>query len=89
MKEVFKSTWIAQKAKFSHMSDFVWEVCIFVGENRNFDRTGSRVLIVSVSKFSSFTNKQRRERSGSVVECLTRDRGAAGSSITGVTALCP
>ena len=28
-------------------------------------------------------------RSGSVVECLTRDRGAAGSSPTGVTVLCP
>ena len=28
-----------------------------------------------------------RERSGSVVECLTRDRGAAGSSLTVVTAL--
>ena len=28
-----------------------------------------------------------RERSGSVVECLTRDREAAGSSLTGVTAL--
>ena len=26
---------------------------------------------------------------GSVVECLTRDRKAAGSSLTGVTALCP
>ena len=30
-----------------------------------------------------------RERSGLVVECLTRDRRAAGSSLTGVTALCP
>ena len=29
------------------------------------------------------------ERSGSVVECLTWDRGAAGSSLTGDTALCP
>ena len=29
------------------------------------------------------------ERSGSVVGCLTQDRGAAGSSLTGVTALCP
>ena len=29
-----------------------------------------------------------REGSGSVVECLTRDRGAVGSSLTGVTALC-
>ena len=28
-----------------------------------------------------------RERSGSVVECLTQDRGAAGYSLTGVTAL--
>ena len=26
---------------------------------------------------------------GAGVECLTRDRGAAGSSLTGVTALCP
>ena len=30
-----------------------------------------------------------RERSGSVVECLIRDRGAAGLSLTGATALCP
>ena len=29
------------------------------------------------------------EHSGSVVECLTRDRGAAGSSLTGVSVLCP
>ena len=29
----------------------------------------------------------RRERSGLVVECLTQDRRAAGSSLTGVTAL--
>ena len=28
------------------------------------------------------------DRSGSVVECLTRDPRAAGSSLTGVTALC-
>ena len=31
----------------------------------------------------------QRERSGSVVECLARDRGAVGLSLTGVTALCP
>ena len=29
----------------------------------------------------------QREGSGSVVECLTRDGGAAGLSLTGVTAL--
>ena len=32
-------------------------------------------------------NLQIRERSGSVVECLTRDRRVAGSSLIGVTAL--
>ena len=29
------------------------------------------------------------EHSGSVVECLFRDRGVGGLSLTGVTALCP
>ena len=29
------------------------------------------------------------DSSSSVVECLTRDPGAAGSSVTGGTALCP
>ena len=32
-------------------------------------------------------NLGSRERSGSVVECLTQDRRAMGSSLTGVTAL--
>ena len=36
-----------------------------------------------------FSTIDNRERSGSVVECLTRDGGATGSSLTGVTALCP
>ena len=30
-----------------------------------------------------------REHSGLVVECLTRDRGVVGSSLTGITVLCP
>ena len=34
-----------------------------------------------------FKKKKNRERSGSVVECLTRERGAKGSSLTGGTAL--
>ena len=29
------------------------------------------------------------DRSGSVVECLTGDQGVVGSSLSGVTALCP
>ena len=35
----------------------------------------------------SFPTIPNQERSGSVVECLTRDRRAAGWSLTGVTAL--
>ena len=35
------------------------------------------------------TTSRNRERSGSVVECLTRDREAAVSSLTDVIALCP
>ena len=34
-----------------------------------------------------FRDRKMRERSGSVVECLTQDRGAVGSSLTSVTAL--
>ena len=31
----------------------------------------------------------KREHSGSMAECLTRERGAKGSSLTGDTVLCP
>ena len=37
----------------------------------------------------SVLHDRRRKRSGSVVECLTRYRVAEGSSLIGVTALCP
>ena len=41
-----------------------------------------------VIKGGSHTKASKKwERSGSVVECLTRDRRAAGSSLTGVTVL--
>ena len=41
----------------------------------------------SEESFGADVTALGRERSGSVVECLTRDREAAGSSLTGVTAL--
>ena len=40
-----------------------------------------------VSVCNSYGHSALRERSGSVVECLTWDREAAGSSLTSVTAL--
>ena len=42
---------------------------------------------ILLDDFTYHANICNRERSGSVVECLTRDRRAAGSSLTGVTAL--
>ena len=47
----------------------------------------SRVLSNMPIFFYMNYARDRRERSGSVVECLTRDRRVAGSSLTGVTAL--
>ena len=45
-------------------------------------------IIISVACQNNRTGTYwYRERSGSVVECLTRDRGAAGSSLISVTAL--
>ena len=46
-----------------------------------------KIIVLSIFEWQFYTGF--REHSGSVVECLTRDRGAAGTSLTGVTALCP
>ena len=69
---------MAKRAKLATMDDNV-----VVGKIRN-PRPLSFEMKMRCSIFNFF-----RERSGSVVECLTRDRRAAGSSLTGVTALCP
>ena len=42
---------------------------------------------IEVKKKSKWSKGGGGERSGSVVECLTRDRRAAFSSLTGVTGL--
>ena len=51
--------------------------------NTTTSATTTATTIITTTNITTIT----RERSGSVVECLTRDRGAAGSSLTGVTAL--
>ena len=61
-----------------HLSFKSW---IFSGHTASFK--------IRVLKVQDFANFFYRERSGSVVECLTQDRRAAGSSLTGVTVLCP
>ena len=42
------------------------------------------VFFFFAKKLALKTNQLIRERSGSMVECLTRDRRAAGSSLTGI-----
>ena len=45
-------------------------------------------LVIYVSTINILKSQTlSRERSGSVVECLTRDQRAAGSNLTSVTAL--
>ena len=44
------------------------------------------ILLLLIQEVVCYKQKYS-ERSGSVVECLTRDQGAAGSSLTGVPAL--
>ena len=48
------------------------------------------VLVVQTSRLiETIPLRNTRERSGSVVGRLSRDRGVAGSRLTSVTALCP
>ena len=52
----------------------------------NIQNVAKRKMLVYEKKNQSL-QISGRERSGSVVECLTRDRGATGLILTGVTAL--
>ena len=56
----------------------------------------SKAIYKNVSEYDQETplsqntdQPSARERSCSVVECLNRNRGVAGSRHTGITALCP
>ena len=51
------------------------------------DSPGPSLLHKAISTKIACVDSFNGERSGSVVECLTRDRRAAGSSLTGVAAL--
>ena len=58
----------------------------FEGGVPHLERSGSQAR-KPMDQLIGIIRASSRERSGSVVECLTRDREAAGSSLTGVTAL--
>ena len=46
-------------------------------------------LKIRINYYITFAPFSVRVCSGSVVECLSRDQGAASLSLTGITALCP
>ena len=48
------------------------------------DNISNNIIIIQLNEYIRIP---KRERIGSVVECLTRDQRAAGSSLTSVTAL--
>ena len=52
-------------------------------------KTNCTLLLKLCYPFTIMHDVRFDERDGSVVECLTRDRGIAGSSLAGRTALCP
>ena len=64
--------------------EWVKEVLHFMCSLTRLSRIEFRTLIISGQ--SIFVLSVAGERSCSVVECLTRDRRAAGSSLTGVIA---
>ena len=59
-----------------------------VVENEEVKVSGEFINYSGCQTNSYFFHK-KKERSGSLVEYLTRDQGVAGSSLTAVTALCP
>ena len=63
------------------------------GKKTQFDLSNSlspEVFLQSLYSLSRFSSTSSHTFLGSaVVECLSRDRGVAGSSFTGVTELCP
>ena len=51
------------------------------------DEPNQSAHLCMIAQSEDSVKTDERERSCSVVECLTRDREAAGSSLTGATAL--
>ena len=62
---------------------------VFVMKRLRFCCTNVTLLWLSVHNITFNMEITREERSGSVVECLTQDQGAAGFSLIGGTVLCP
>ena len=94
-KDSLLSTGLSRIIEFFHSDKKLWHI-LKHSFHEHFQRLARKVIKYSygTGQFcqiipwpSDTTKHHSRERSGSVVECLTRDRRAAGSSLTGITAL--
>ena len=74
--------YLVLKCKYGHIN-FCWKSGWSSRPRGRVFETHRRHCVVSLIKnFNTSLVLVQRERSGSVVECLTRDRRAAGSSLT-------
>ena len=64
-----------------------YETCAKLDESYLMAKSIKKLMKMGKSASSVHLYSDAGERSGVVVECLTQDRGAVGSSLTGVTAL--
>ena len=56
--------------------------------------TCRRITVIQIKalfffSFMQFISRHKDQTGSSLVECLTPDRGAVGSSLTGASAMCP
>ena len=80
-----KRSWVANKIESkSYYSPLILHHSVRVLQKYPFEYIKNKRFVETVLLS---THETFMERSGSVLECLTRDRGATGSSLTGVTAL--
>ena len=83
VEELKNWTFQTNGLQLNEMSCLVNKIKILTKKSavKNFKTISALPLLIAI--------KYHRERSGSVVECLTQDRGAAGLSLISVTALWP
>ena len=83
---IFIVSQIYQSNIYNHIKYIVWSIFCPNCCQRQYMIESESLHMLDVDFCYIYLIKSR-ERSGSVVECLTRDRRAEGSSLTGVTAL--
>ena len=89
-KLVFKTVYRSRQVTNTYCRILQENIMHYIRHSLSFHLSSRSLFCLFLSgRLKQFYCTILRERSGSVVVCLTRDRGVAGSSLTGVSALCP